>query len=230
LDKEKTQQLRKQARKAREPKTFAPEGWSKSDMDPMQTLAVFGSLHMKHGFVLRAYRFTMGNIGEGRVWAMPAAAPFPEPSQCPDPMSPKAPQAIDPMAAIEGDGSPWSYFCASLLKRELEEFGAVWHGRNWCTHMVLWDDPWKPGQADLRDEFSDLPFGTAQQWQWVQAKPVKWSPEVRIEKGGVTVTFFTHSALGRQTIYRHVDKFQPGGYQFTTERTSLAQGPAALVF
>ena len=32
------------------------------------------------------------------------------------------------MQAIEGDGSPWSYLSASILSREAEEFGAMWHG------------------------------------------------------------------------------------------------------
>ena len=228
--KEQFQQLRKQAQEARQPKPLDAEGWSKSDVDPMKTLAVFDSLRMKKGLTLRAYRFTMGNNGEGVVWAMPADVPFPEPQERRDPMRSKPPHAMDALAAIDGDGSPWSYLCGSLLQRELEEFGAMWHCQNWCTHMILWDDPWKPGQPAMRDQFSDQSLGRPEQWQWSEAKPTQWQPEVHVEKDGVTVIFFTHSSLGQQTIYRHVDKFKPGSYQFMTERTVLAKGPGVMVF
>jgi hypothetical protein len=41
------------------------------------------------------------------------------------------------MDAIPGDGTPESYMEASLLMRELGEFGALWHGRSWGTHEII---------------------------------------------------------------------------------------------
>jgi len=45
------------------------------------------------------------------------------------------------MAAIEGDGSPESYIQASLLARELREFGVRWHGCDWSTQEILDKNP-----------------------------------------------------------------------------------------
>ena len=39
------------------------------------------------------------------------------------------------MQAIDGDGSLRSYFEASILARELAEFGAIWHGISWGEHI-----------------------------------------------------------------------------------------------
>lgn len=38
--------------------------------------------------------------------------------------------------AIDGDGSLRSYIQASILRRELEELGAWWHGLEWSTHTL----------------------------------------------------------------------------------------------
>ena len=114
-------QLRKRAVKAREITQPAPEGWSKSLVNPLNVLAVFEPLRIKKGYTLRAYHYREGNDSHGVVWAMPVNADFPEPQHCPCIENvlvgpPKPPTALeDFMEAIKGDGSPWSYFCASLL-------------------------------------------------------------------------------------------------------------------
>ena len=55
---------------------------------------------------------------------------------------PKPSDALDEfMEAIDGDGKPWSYLCASLLARELAEFGAMWHGCGWSEHAILGENP-----------------------------------------------------------------------------------------
>jgi hypothetical protein len=120
-----------------------PNGWSISPLDPTTVLAPFTSLWLRPGYVLRAYQFKEGGNGNAVVWAVPVDAEFPDPKLCPrlrgvflEP--PKPPGALDDtMAAFEGDGTPWSYLCASLLARELGEFGAMWHGYEWSTHDIL---------------------------------------------------------------------------------------------
>ncbi|MBN2192906.1 MAG: hypothetical protein JW751_08820 [Polyangiaceae bacterium] len=41
------------------------------------------------------------------------------------------------MQAIELSGTDRSYLEASILRRELEEFSARWHGLNWRTEQVI---------------------------------------------------------------------------------------------
>ena len=91
----------------------APDGWSKSSINPIDVLAVFEPLRIKDGYILRAYQHREGNDGHGVVWAMPVDADFPAPgnAQLTENVlfgSPKPPTALeDFMEVIEGDDSPW---------------------------------------------------------------------------------------------------------------------------
>jgi hypothetical protein len=49
--------LRREAQKAGQVPADGPEGWSRSDVDPIKLLAVFTSLRLTKGFVLRAYQY-----------------------------------------------------------------------------------------------------------------------------------------------------------------------------
>ena len=60
-----------------------PQGWSKSQIEPVEVLKAFPVLHLKNGFVLRAYQFGAGGNGNAVVWAMPEDSPFPPPKDCP---------------------------------------------------------------------------------------------------------------------------------------------------
>ena len=42
------------------------------------------------------------------------------------------------MDAIESDGSLEAYLQASILFREFNEFGAIWHGCSWSTGRFFW--------------------------------------------------------------------------------------------
>ena len=68
---ERVNQLRRRAQRASNVTDRGPEGWSKSDVDPMALLSAFPSLHLKEGLTLRAYQFREGGNGNGVVWAMP---------------------------------------------------------------------------------------------------------------------------------------------------------------
>jgi len=197
-----------------------PEGWSKSEVDPMHLLNVFRSLRMKDGFILRAYQYRSGGNGNGIVWAMPKDTDFPEPEMCPTLTEyflkpPKPPGALDDfMAAVVGDGAPWSYISASLFQRECSEFGAIWHGCSWVEHRIVGR---KPSQGNLEG------------WEWSEPQPKYWQPEVSQSEGSIQVTFFTISYLGSASIYRHIDTFESGKYTFTNDTTTLASGPGGLV-
>lgn len=141
------QRLRERAARRARPPEDGPERWSKSIVDPMKVLAVFTPLWVKDGYVLRAYQFREGGDGRGVVWAMPVDADFPEPCDCKKDRKralqpPRPPAALDnEMEAIDGDGSPWSYLCDSLLGRELWSFGAIRRQR--LAH------PYDPGQESV---------------------------------------------------------------------------------
>ena len=227
--------LRKQAAQvARDGEIDPPQGWSKSTVDPMDVLAVFKPLRIKSGFVLRAYQFCEGGNGNGFVWALPTDAPFPEPDECPrlEQMflaPPKPPAALDDvMDAIEGDGTHWSYLCASLFCREIHEFGAMWHGANWSTHTILGKNPLKARRS--RGGGMDQPSGGRDEWTWAEPEPAEWKPQVVEDGDSISVVFVTFSGHDVETIYRHTDRFRRGSCSFTTERSKIATGSGGFVF
>ncbi len=206
-----------------------PNGWSISPLDPTTVLVPFTSLRLRPGYVLRAYQFKEGGNGNAVVWAMPVKAEFPDPKLCPRLQGvflkpPKPPGALDnTMAAIEGDGTPWSYICASLLARELGEFVALWHGHQWSAHDIL---EAKPSETTDRQQIRSQ----KEAWQWSEPEPAVWKPRVHVADDVITVTFFTHTALGQERIIRHTDTFKAGNYQFAMQEKVLATGPTGFVF
>ena len=218
-----------------------PEGFSNSPSDPTKALSCVDSLHMMPGFVLCGYQFCAGANGNGFVFAMPEDVPFPDPSECPQQEveavsgvfldSPKPPQALEHfMAGIEGDGAAQSYLEASILFRELTEFGAIWHGCEWSTHAVLDTDPFDPatGQTDRDDD--DFLWDPAK-WQWHGRRPSDWRPSVALrENGGADVRFITLSELGTSALYKHHDRFARGSLRPKTTQKTLAVGPGGYVF
>ncbi len=213
-----------------------PQGWSKSRVDPGKLVQIFAPLQLRKGYVLRAYVFREEGNGNGVVWAMPNDANFPAPKDCPTLenhllKAPKPWDALDdPMEAIEGDGSAWSYLAASLLRRELREFGAMGHGGNWATHFLLDYDPWRNGAPS--DDASPLerPTSKPDQWKRLGPQPTQWGPQVRMDNDEVTVSFHTYSGLEKQAIYRHTDTYRPGKYRAKVGQEKIAEGPAGYLF
>jgi len=211
-----------------------PNGFSKSSVDPAIILKSLAPLTVKQGYVLRAYQFAEDGNGNGFVFAMPASSAFPDPVEAPGdgthlPRPRKPAGAVDdPMSVIEGDGSAWSYLAASVLKRELKEFGAMWHGCDWAMHSVLGADPWRsPAGGD--DPLAG-PSGDETKWKWFKARPADWRPTVTVKGDKVVVTFYTFSPIGKETIYQHIDEYAPGRCVSTTTRTAIAEGPFGAAF
>jgi len=228
------QRLRQEASRAVRTEAEPPEGWSVSLADPMDLLAVFKPLRLKAGFVLKAYEFYSGGNGNGVMWAVPAGGQFVEPGQGQqesrslfDP--PKPDSALDDiMDAIDGDGTAWSYLCASLFRREAEELGARWHGCDWDTHDFLGRNPVTASPATKRR--LSLSATPPSDWRWVQREPEQWLPAVEESAGTMTVTFYTLSSYAQETIYRHRDRFRRGGYRFRSYRKAIAFGGGGFVF
>lgn len=212
--------LRRRAARAAVVRGRPPEGWSKSSADPMRVLAVFTSLRVREGWVLRAYQYFSRGNGNAVVWALPADADFLDPREYAGsngPLDPPRPPGAlaETMRAIDGDGTPLSYLSASIFARELGEFGAFWHGHRWSTRSIV--------DADPSRERPD-------RWRWDRRRPADWRPCVAETARGVRVVFFSYGALGGETVDKHADTYRRSGYVFRTQQTGLALGGPGLVF
>jgi len=220
-----------------------PNGWSKSRIDPSRLLTVFPELQVREGYVLRAYVFKEEANSNGFVWALPADAEFPEPDDCPRLEShflkpPKPFDALnDMMEVIAGDDSAESYLHASILRRELKEFGGGWHGIVWGMNTVLDDTPWNPPPRDEEDAGPMYPESMPAEWKWIAPKPESWKPEVRLEKDKAIVTFYSYTPLSaeldngeeeKERIIRHTETYRRGKYRPLVLEKKLAEGPHAV--
>ena len=196
----------------------APEGWNKSLVDPMDVVALFKGLSVKSGYVLRAYQYVSGDNGNGNVYAMPADAPFPEPDECLRMdnvfLEPPLPPAADAetMKYIDGDRSPRSYLLASLMARELAEFGAMWHGRSWSDQSIL---------ADA----SKL----STPWTWCEEPPSDLRPSVDATESAILVVFYTYTMFDHERVIRHTDQYSGSSYDFKHESTVIGHGQRGAV-
>ena len=225
--------LRSQAETAGLVSNTDTNGWIKCDVDPMKLLAVFETLQIRDGLVLRTYRFCQGGNGNAVVWTMPADAPFPQPVDCSRMEGPpKPPQALDRlMDAIDGDGTPWSYFSASLFAREAQEFGAIWHGCYWSTHAILGTDPWQcEPEAKDRRKRQPQASGKPEEWKWKQPVPKIWEPQFERTGDTISISFLTFSGLGWETIYQTTDSFSAGSYTCKTTQAVVAKGLGGFMF
>jgi len=223
-------------------------GWEKSKLDPTRVVEVFDSLHVKPGFRLVSYQYSgsLGIGGGGFVWAIPEHCGYPGLSRCTvtippkvgymsprewDRKTPRPPEALDyAMDAIEGDGTPWSYLCASTLARELAEFGACWHGQDWTTHRILGGDPWTfPAPMEAKS-FRSMPLPNMAEWRWLHTKPSEWRPRVSEEGDQVIVSFYTFSSLGGQSIAFHQDQYRRGSYRLNISGKEIARGHGGFTF
>lgn len=193
------------------------DGWTVDAYDPQELFEAFPRLWLREGFRLSAYHFCDGANANGFVFAIPEDRRLPEPPEegfdfehAPLPEWARA----DIGRFLEGDGSPLSYFQASIFTRELKEMGALRHGCTWATHKVLTDA-------------SDI---AGKGWEWLEATPLEWLPTVWRDGGGRwRVSFHTHSGLGRERILGHSDIYT-AGYHFEEDPTEIALGEGGYIF
>ena len=204
------------------------DGWFASAFDANDLISVFDTLRLKPGFALHAYEFRQGPDGDGIIWAVPAGAPqLPSDdgpgrhSSLSDP--PKPPGAVRLIQAIEGDGSPWSYLSASILRREAEEFGACWHGCDWTHQTILCMPPRQTDEPHVlaaeRKLTGDPPVGN---WTWRGPVPKTWEPTYAERESTRRVILNIHDPAAGE-IYRATDTYRARGYDCTT-RTSRRVG------
>lgn len=213
--------------------------WTIGEIDPMEVVECFAPvLRVRDGYALRAYQFRAGGNGHGVVYAMPRDVELPNPPRMMEgeehrwepPLPPEGALAHY-MEAIEGDGSAWSYLCASFLDRELSELHARWHGVRWGVHRLIDGAPWsgsKPGEVTEGNDGVFRSAGTEAWWAAIPAPPAL-EPKVRMEDSGAVVTFHTYSGFVREGIYRHTDTYPSGVYRAVHELEQIAVGPGGYI-
>jgi hypothetical protein len=200
----------------------APEGWSISPSDPSPVVNTFKGLRLRPGLTLRAYQYRWGHDSHTIVLALPAGERLPPVERRIDqPVRPPAALA-EVMEAIEGDNSLPSYMQASILRRELKEFGAFGHGSEWNLYHILGQDIWVTPPLPDVSPTQATPSGTPQTWEWLIPQPEDYRPGVERKNNEVCVTFYVYSALGQEQISRCEDVFEIGKYSFQTNQQTIA--------
>ncbi len=184
------------------------DGWHVSPVSPMKIVDLFPSVWIREDFVLHAYVFRKGGNGSGIVYAIPEDEEFPEPDKCEflnDVLrTPKPAGALDFRSVMDGDGSPLSYISASILTRELQEFGALWHGCRWKHHKIV------GGRRKSWDEF-----------EWLR-EIRNFRPRV-ISSESTAVEFFTYTEHTARSVWLNRDRYF-SGYLFESEAEIVARG------
>lgn len=216
-----------------------PPRWRKSLMPPEALVAQFEPfLEMKPGLRLVAYQeygFDLGGIGV--VYAIPTNARYPEPGRCmisegEGRVMPRPPEALDnPMEAIVPIGistdAPLTYLMASILAREIDEFGAYWHSIRWGNKTILINPPWR----ERKKRFAQSIIPSPAKEEWVSDRePSVWAPHVLEDKDSFTVVFNVYGAHGGIAVFEHRDVYAKGnGLTFSTTSEIIATAPNAGV-
>jgi len=147
------------------------EGWNIDTSVAESIVGMFSRLSVREGLRLVTIAARGGIGGNGWTYALPAQSPVPTALQLEvmDSFPPAPPNnALEHvMDAIEDDGSLRSFVQASILRRELEELGAWWHGLEWSTHSLL-DNGLLPRTPEVcaQGEGEFLPSEGEPAWEW----------------------------------------------------------------
>lgn len=186
--------------------------WFISALNPGAALAKLPGLKLKAGVRIVSYLWRMGDNGVGVTWSVPeewgTTFHLEEALEsCGGLDQPPQPTAAfaDLMEAIEGDASAHSYMIASVLRRELKEFGALGQHCNWSHSRFI---NAIPPQVN---------------WKWRTQAPKDLSPKMVIAADGkAAIEFFTCRIVAPVTILRHVDQYLPGEYKSTSHDLIVA--------
>jgi hypothetical protein len=201
-------------------------------LDLAAVLQNTNGLQLNAGYRVRGSLFQNGGNGNGFLWAVKIGRGNKEsrrlvrisrpdiglalPALRPDNACP------DIMEAITGNFSPFSYLEASILKRELKEYGALWHGCDWGTYKIL---------ASPNDTRSGMIGGGCPvKWSWISRKIADLRPRVKIKSGQVLVTYYARSDLDWQRITRFEEAFESDSYVSTSTQVDIARGGGRYIF
>lgn len=189
-----------------------PEGsWTISNMNPADVLYKFPGLQLKPKIRLVSFTFQHHTDGKGVVWAVPeqycttdylerAVENAGGVKQPPHPSDAFA----DFMDAIEGDRSLVTFFVASILRREILEYGAKGQFQNWTHHRLIDTVP-----ASIKS-------------YWKSEHPQNLRPKINeLSDGKVAIEFFTCRVVPPVMIVRHVDQYPAQNYSPKTTHQVL---------
>jgi hypothetical protein len=177
--------------------------WVVSTVNPGAALLKLPGLRLKPTYRLVSYLYRSDENSAGVVWAVPIALSTTAHleraltstqtlSQLPRPEG----ALSNFMDAIEGDRSSASFIVASILRRELQEFGGTGTRRNWTHHRFI---DAIPGKIN---------------WKWRIDAPSDFFPKVKRTKDDqAIVEYFTCRVVAPVTIYQHTDRYPSGSYK-----------------
>jgi hypothetical protein len=184
------------------PKLNLQEPWQISTVNPGAALLKLPGLLLNPKYRLVSYLYREKETGLGVVWAVPETLGTTAQLEKALMMGGTMAQVPQPagalnnfMEAIDGDRTPTSFLIASILQRELREFGSLGDRRNWVYHRLI----------------DAIPLQL--NWQWRGEQPKDLSPKVKIfPNGQAAVEFYTCRVASSITLYRHVDQYPPRLY------------------
>ena len=196
-----------------EPSELGEDGrWLISTVNPAAALIKLPGLQLKPGLRLVTYLHRRKTDGISMTWAVPetlgTTAHLEDAlAQAGDRLHPPHLEGAlaQAMAAIEGDRSPMSFLIASILWRELQEFGALGTDNKWLNHRPIDAAP------------------TQVQWQWQGQPPKDFSPKVKLlDDGQAAVEFFTCRVKPPVVIVRHLDQYPAQSYDVHCSDRAIA--------
>lgn len=187
--------------------------WSLSTVNPASALLKLPGIVLKPDWRLVSYLYQDSGSSAGLVFALPEAlATTARLEQARSASStikqPPQPEGAlsDFMEAIDGDRSTVSFMVASLLCRELREFGAKGHYQSWTHHRLVDTVPARVN------------------WQWQGEQPKDMTPKVKLMPDGqAIVEFFSCRITAGIAIYRHLDQYPVAQYKLKRIDKALAK-------
>lgn len=109
------------------------------------------------------------------------------------------------MTAVTGNLTAGSFLIASMLQRELQEFGRCGKFHRWHHHRLI----------------SKVP--TQMNWQWHMEPPRSLIPKVHtLPNGKMAVEFYTCRIVPPISIFRHIDRYQASNYVAKASNQAIA--------
>ncbi|MEM7063199.1 MAG: hypothetical protein AAF572_08540 [Cyanobacteria bacterium P01_B01_bin.77] len=109
------------------------------------------------------------------------------------------------MTAVTGNLKASSFLVASILQRELQEFGRCGKFHRWQHHRLIGSVP------------------KQRSWQWHMEQPKNLVPKVHIlPNSKVAVEFYTCRILPPVSIFRHIDRYSANNYVAKASNQAVA--------
>lgn len=178
--------------------------WFISTINPAAAVGKLPGLSLKSGVRLVTYLQRQSNGGMGVTWALPEL--MSTTAELEVALESAGSGAIPPhpkgalgnvMDGFEGDRSPGSFIAASILLRELKEFGRSGQNCRWTHHRLITAVP--PNKP----------------WQWRTKQPlVDLLPKIQIQEDKTAIVeFFTCRIAPPIAIFRHLDQYSAKSYR-----------------